>query len=238
MAFPNLPRTQGLRSKSFIPPTIDGSKTIPEIVDWHLTNNPGHTIFTYHQESSGEFKTISWKEAIHAIHTAAFLLASRLEGLGVRVTDDHAPVVGIFATSGDVFGCSTRATQVLTAFSDTISYILTELGLFRAGYIPFTISPRNSPAALSHLLSAAKVEHLLVSGEPGIKQTANQALAMDQSLGDSSFISDVLFFSDLLREKEEQLKLYPERKFKLDSHMIYIHSSGENSKDVLRTYHL
>jgi hypothetical protein len=101
MSFPRIPRSQGLLSKTFNPPALDGSKTIPEIVDWHLVNNPEHPLFVYNQESTGQTKTILWKDGVRGIHNAASLLGSRLEALGLCVTADRAPVVGIFAASGE-----------------------------------------------------------------------------------------------------------------------------------------
>jgi acyl-CoA synthetase (AMP-forming)/AMP-acid ligase II len=112
---------------------------------------------------------------------------------------------------------------------DTISYFLSELGLFRAGYVPFLISTRNSSAALAHLLSAASVEHLLVSGDPGTMHVVAQALAVVPGLDISSFVSDMPHVTDVLPEGENQSTLYAERNFKLESSVVYIHSSGKGA---------
>lgn len=70
---PPYPRTQALSSKTFDIPPIDGSLTIPEIYDWHLTHTPEHPIFEF-VAADGETRVIKYPEACRAIYKASQLM--------------------------------------------------------------------------------------------------------------------------------------------------------------------
>lgn len=90
-----IPNTQGLSSKTFRVPPLDGSLTLPEIWDWHLEYSPNHPLFVYN-EKDGSQTTLYFREAIHAIHRAGWLVRSRLP----EAILDTRPVIAILAMSG------------------------------------------------------------------------------------------------------------------------------------------
>ncbi|KAK0192594.1 male sterility protein-domain-containing protein [Armillaria mellea] len=94
-AIPLPPQTQALTSKTFTPPPLDGSLTLPEIYDWHSKHNTGHRLFVYIQQDETP-RTICWPEAVRAVHTGAKLFRDRL---GWKPDADEKPVVAILAIS-------------------------------------------------------------------------------------------------------------------------------------------
>lgn len=102
--FPPLPRTQALNSKTFRPPPLDGTLTIPEIFDWHLRNTPDHPLLEY-VEDDGSIRSILWPEAVRAIHRTARLMRV-LMGCDPEQCPDVSsgvPVIAILAGAGECF---------------------------------------------------------------------------------------------------------------------------------------
>lgn len=95
LPIPPLPRTQALNSKTFRPPPIDGSLTVPEIYDWHLENSPEHPLFMYSNDD-GTSTTIKWSEGVKAIHRAGRLI-QRLTGCQ---SPAKVPILAILANTG------------------------------------------------------------------------------------------------------------------------------------------
>lgn len=87
----------------FIPPPLDGSLTIPEIYDFHYSNNPDHPLFIY---DDGGVQTIPWRQAVKAIHRAARMV----QGIHIPHVQigSEPPVVAILAVIGDTQLLSTR----------------------------------------------------------------------------------------------------------------------------------
>ena len=59
---------------------------------------------------------------------------------------------------------------------DTITYFTTMVGIVRAGYAVFPISPRNSPEAVADLLSKTAATHILVGAEQSLQDLTASAL--------------------------------------------------------------
>lgn len=93
---PSFPHPQAQSSSTFIPPPLDGSLTIPEIYDFHLKHNGEHPLFVYDDEN-GVVRTIRWKQAVQAIHTAGRFVRSATREPQAQ---DHTPVVAILAVNG------------------------------------------------------------------------------------------------------------------------------------------
>lgn len=94
------PQTQALSSKTFSPPPLDGSLTLPELYEWHLKNTPNHRLFVFSREHGGT-RTILWPEAVGAVRTGARLVR---RAMGWKSGMNDVPVVAILAASGrDVF---------------------------------------------------------------------------------------------------------------------------------------
>jgi len=94
---PKAPQTQALSSKTFTPPLLDGTLTLPELYEWHLKNTPNHPLFIFPRSNEGN-RTILWPEAVRAIHTGARFVRKIMEWKAGTVRDK--PVIAILAASG------------------------------------------------------------------------------------------------------------------------------------------
>ncbi|CCM02378.1 uncharacterized protein FIBRA_04473 [Fibroporia radiculosa] len=152
-----LPQTEALCKTTFLRPPLDGSLTLPEIFDWHAAHNPKHRVFVYLK--NGGIESICWLETVKAIKVAARIMRSRFRMEG----SEGSPIVGILATS------------------DFIPYFISIMGLIQANYVVFPISPRNSPAAVAHLMHAVGASHILVGHENSMLELSKHALDIFQS---------------------------------------------------------
>jgi hypothetical protein len=98
-----LANPHGATSTTYTQPPLDGSLTVPEIYDWHFQHNPDHVLFVY-SNHRGERTEITWKQGVHAIHRAGRLLAERLSKEGLQPEGPKAPVIAIFAATGNTRG--------------------------------------------------------------------------------------------------------------------------------------
>ncbi|KAJ6471951.1 hypothetical protein C8R45DRAFT_836164 [Mycena sanguinolenta] len=210
--FPHPPRTQARSSLSFVPPPLDGSLTMAQIYDWHFRNTSNHPLFVY-VGTDGTLQNIYWPEAVHAVYVGARILRDRFSWVaGVEAT-----VVAILASS------------------DTIPYATLFMSCLRANYIVFPISPRNSPAAVAHLVNGACVEHLLIGHEPAMLELATAALSIlknDSSHGPCPDISYIPLFEDLFLPAAERTILPEDLPYECngpDAPACVIHSSGSTS---------
>ena len=101
----------------------------------------------------------------------------------------------------------------------------------------FPISPRNSPEAISHLLSSTNAGMLLVSGEPMLQNLATASLSVlkrDKNMDVPMFAMPK--FEDLYalepRKKDDEFVPYPKVKFDHSAPALIIHSSGAYTKMV------
>ncbi|KAJ3522383.1 hypothetical protein NM688_g8882 [Phlebia brevispora] len=186
------PRTQILTSATFQAPPLDGSLTLPEIYDWHAEHSPEHPLFVYGNEE-GPVHTITWAEAVRGIHRAGRIVRDAV----IPVHTDSVPVVAILANS------------------EPISYFTTLVGIMRAGFTAFPISPRNSPVAVAHLIQKTSPVHLVVGPEPAMQELAAAAYELIRKNGVQPPHSSVI---TLLRFKRG-----------LDDHVVIMHSSGSTA---------
>ncbi|KAJ7210009.1 putative aminoadipate reductase [Mycena pura] len=106
-------------------PPLDGSLLLHRIPDFHLLHNPDHVMYTWKDAQTEEIHTLTHLEFCRAVHRAA---------KAVNHLDRTQPV-GVLA------------------LCDTILYHALFLGLMKAGYTPYLMSPRNSPTATVKLLT-------------------------------------------------------------------------------------
>jgi acyl-CoA synthetase (AMP-forming)/AMP-acid ligase II len=124
-------------------------------------------------------------------------------------------------------------TQNVNFRLDTVTYVTTEVGILRAGFAVFPISPRNSPEAVAHLLKKTGARHLLVGGEPMLQKLAAaslQSLRADDHL--EIPLSGMPHFEDLYppgESSDSEFKYYPPVKFDLNSPSLVLHSSGKHA---------
>ncbi|KAF7349949.1 Acetyl-CoA synthetase-like protein [Mycena venus] len=210
---PPAPQTQAHSCTTFRPPPLDGSLSVPQICDWHFYNSPNHKIFVF-ACADGSMRTIYWPEAVHAAWVGAKLLRDRFKWVpGAAAT----PVIAILAAS------------------DTISYFTLINSCFRANYVVFPLSPRNSPPAIAHLLDKVGVKHLLVGHEPSMQDLAAAAFDIlvekypQRELPDVSHVPlfEELFFPENVRTLTPESVPYEYKG--PDAIVLILHSSGSTA---------
>ncbi|KAJ6555930.1 hypothetical protein B0H19DRAFT_1210704 [Mycena capillaripes] len=192
---------------------LDGSLSVPQIYDSHFYNSPNHKLFVF-ACADGSMRTIYWPEAVHAAWVGAKLLRDRFKWVPSVA---ETPVVAILATS------------------NTISYFTLINSCFRANYVVFPISPRNSFPAIAHLLDKVGVKHLLIGHESSMQELAVAALDIlkekyrQRELPD---VSHVPLFEELFFPENERT-LTPESvpyEYKgPDATVLILHSSGSTA---------
>ena len=116
--------------------------------------------------------------------------------------------------------------------TDTATYATIELGVLRAGFTIFPISPRNSPEAVAHLLKKTGSSHLLVGGEPKFRNLAATSLELLRADGHPEIhFCDMPHFGDLYPhdDSDKQFEDYPAVRFDPDAPSLILHSSGQCS---------
>ncbi|KAI0249337.1 acetyl-CoA synthetase-like protein [Lactifluus subvellereus] len=210
-----LPTTQVLNSSTFkAPPLNDKSLCLPDFYEWQYQNSPSHPFFIY-EDGTGKATTISWAEASRGIHRAAHFVASRVPPEDATAALEGRPIV-----------------IAALAATDTVTYVTTEVGILRAGFAVFPISPRNSPEAVAHLLKKTGARHLLVGGEPMLQKLAAASLELLRADGHPEIPqSGMPRFEDIYPHdsSDSEFKHYPPAKFNRNAPSLILHSSGSTA---------
>ncbi|KAF8054252.1 putative aminoadipate reductase [Lyophyllum atratum] len=119
-------------------PPVDGSITIPESIDFHWNHNADLSIFAFNRDGTDDVTEITYLEFGRACHRVA-----------------HHVRPGRAGPDGEVVA--------FIALTDTIMYQAITVGLITAGLVPFPISPRNTPAAVAHLLQKTSCHRLITT---------------------------------------------------------------------------
>ncbi|KAJ7769931.1 hypothetical protein B0H16DRAFT_1516867 [Mycena metata] len=220
---PRPPQTQALRSETFSPPPLDGTLTIAQIYDWHFRHTPSHPLFLYARQD-GSSRTIYWPEAVQAIYVGTRILRDRFDWTAGTTS---MPVVAILSSS------------------DVIPYFTVLMSCLRANYVPFPVSPRNSPSAVAHLIFQAGVSHLLVGLEAALLDFAKRAIDILQEshpgfrAPDMSYVPlfDELFLS--VPDDRFSAEALPFEYMGPDATACIVHSSGSTAfpKPIYWTNH-
>ncbi|KAF5350345.1 hypothetical protein D9758_012816 [Tetrapyrgos nigripes] len=208
---PPLPNTQALKSTTFRPPPLDGSLSLAEIYDWHFKNSTHHPLYVYSPDGI-KSRTISWGEGVAAMYRGTRLLQAIVRG---RSSVNKTPVVAVLASY------------------DAITTFTVVMSIMRADFICFNISPRNSAAAVSHLLKKVAVDHVLVSSDAGLQDLLTEALVLmsGENLTTPS-TSRMPAFEELFQpnwEMEIFDDLPPVRRKHEDDIVLAVHSSGSTA---------
>lgn len=103
----------------------------------------------------------------------------------------------------------------------------TEIGLFRAEAVAFLISPRNSTAAIAHMVEKTGTQYLLVS-----EDLKNLAMTAIESVENAPQVALMPKFEDLYPESGSQFEpMPPLRSRNADDLVTILHSSGK-SQDI------
>ncbi|KAF5351581.1 hypothetical protein D9758_007201 [Tetrapyrgos nigripes] len=170
------------------------------LFEYQGANSPEHPLFCY--DEGGELKTIYWKDGIAAIRRAAGLVRDYVPRDGEGV-----PIVAVLA------------------HVDSMTCFATLAGIMRAGYYPFPLSARNSPAAIAHLLRTKNVQHVLVNKEGPMKGLINASLQKSELI---VHVHDMPTFDELYNSTKS-VDLPPVEGVTQESVAVILHSSGSTA---------
>lgn len=218
------PQTIAIQSNTFRPPPLDGSITVPEMYDWHLKNSPDHPIFVYSDED-GATSTIKIEEAVKAMHRAGRRIQRAMSY--DRAVVSTVPFLAILANTGTQHRFFTDFLALISS-PDTITFYTTMVGAMRVGLAPFPISPRNSPAAVAHLITKVNAPYMLVGPESNLQDLAAQAFEiLKQSNTVLPHMATMPVFEDLYeQDSSAPFEPLPPLKFDMDDPVVVMHSSG------------
>lgn len=115
---------------------------------------------------------------------------------------------------------------------DTLTYWALLTGVMRAGYTCFVVSPRNSSAALTHLLKATQCQALFVSSDEPMQSLSRTAIAnVDKDIA----IGRVPEFTDVFTDDGSVFTLLPSQApDSMDVPALITHTSGSFSFTLLK----
>lgn len=103
-------------------------------------------------------------------------------------------------------------------------------GIFRTGYTAFPVSPRNSPAAVAHLLRKANVSHVLVGPESALQGLIATSLSLlKDDEGPKPSVSEIPAFDEIYRPESEHFEPLGPGTFKFENAAVILHSSGSTA---------
>jgi acyl-CoA synthetase (AMP-forming)/AMP-acid ligase II len=109
---------------------------------------------------------------------------------------------------------------------DQITYFTLIAGILRAGYQVFPVSPRNSDAAIAHLLQSTGCNYVFVSADSAMQKLAGAAATKIVALGGQINLIPVPSFVELYDKSTTGDFLPPMRKLDLEAPAVILHSSG------------
>lgn len=117
--------------------------------------------------------------------------------------------------------------------SEPLTFFTVAVGIMRAGFAVFPISPRNSPAAVAHLLRKTSPAHLLVGPEPSLKELVAASYKIFKEDGaEPPRFSEMPFFDAIYEKGLAPFEPLPPVKRGLDDIVLIMHSSGEPASCV------
>ncbi|KAL1743867.1 hypothetical protein HDZ31DRAFT_39949 [Schizophyllum fasciatum] len=194
---------EGKRNNALVHVPLEKGLLFPQASDFNLEHNPDFTCFAY-AEADGTVREITYLEFGRAVHRAAHAL--RREG-------PEGTVVAFIA------------------LSDTLLYHAITVGLMKAGFVPFPISPRLSPPAVANLLRVSNAHHLLTTQHT--LHALIDALKKELGEGHALKISEVPPLSAVFPHLAEETAAHDFEPYPAsavtstpEDVVIYLHSSG------------
>ncbi|KAF9479408.1 acetyl-CoA synthetase-like protein [Pholiota conissans] len=108
-------------------PPIDGSLLWPDTLAFHEKHNADQAFYVWKEDDAKEITELTYGEFVKAARRAPHLLDPRID-------------------------ISSRPVVAIVALADTLVYQTVVTGMISAGVVPFPISPRNTAAAIAHLM--------------------------------------------------------------------------------------
>ncbi|KAJ7142097.1 hypothetical protein C8R43DRAFT_954442 [Mycena crocata] len=201
---------QGINSPTFSATPLDGSLTVPQILDLQLKQSPDHTAYIY-DDAQGEIVHVKFSQYIGAVHAAATRILCDM----AAYRGQGATVIGIFADTDTLSYCEVSLILCLSGVSDLRDHL---------GLVPFCISPRNAAPGLANLLEKTNPTVVYVSPHGTLKDVLSEALAIATK---ELPVFQALSFEQFRGETCEPLP--PISTAPMDSTALILHSSGSTS---------
>ncbi|GJE96032.1 acetyl-CoA synthetase-like protein [Phanerochaete sordida] len=191
------------------PPPIDGSlSSLLEFADYQATHHGELPWLIYPaQPSSNNLAAVSFAEMVSASHRIAHAIRPRREGTDGRV-------------------------MAVILHTDAIVYVAVLLGVLRAGFVPYPISPRNSPQGVEHMLKTTACLDILAHASTAVLvRQACEELALNSKhvrVHDLPPMSEMLPTLFGKADQPSTFSPYPasERPADPESPWLIVHSSG------------
>ncbi|KAF8174362.1 hypothetical protein K438DRAFT_1849366 [Mycena galopus ATCC 62051] len=191
---------------NFLPPLLEFSLNVAELFNLHIAHDNQSAAYSWADEE-GRITDVSHFEVARAAHRAARILRPQRDGPDGQV-------------------------MAIVAHTDALIYQTIVAGCLIAGLVPFPIFHRNSPVAITHLLSTAG-SHRLLTTKSSLGYLLDPVSA-DFSCMDPPYalsIEEIPLLGQLYphlshEKKEHPFKPYPSGTAKIDDLAFYLHSSG------------
>ncbi|KAF8514478.1 hypothetical protein JB92DRAFT_2789445 [Gautieria morchelliformis] len=216
-------------SNTFSRPPIDGTLTVDQLYDWHRVHSPRAAAFVFPKDN-GLQTTLTWKALADGITKGAEIIQSSIpvsQGTNNQLQQRDPIVVGILATA-----------DVITYTTFIFSHIrLTHPSTSGRPLLPFPISPRNSAAAVAHLVHTTGVKYLWVTEGP------MRAIA-EEALGQGGLVNTMIMtfpsFAEMYSSIPDTILSASEKHdhavaVSLDQPALIMHSSGSTAFPKPRT---
>ncbi|ETW75335.1 hypothetical protein HETIRDRAFT_461285 [Heterobasidion irregulare TC 32-1] len=205
-------KSQATRSTTFTVPPLDGTLSIPQVFDFHAQESRDHPLFVF-EDAAESLAHVTYDHFMRAAHRAARTFTE------YQMNMDHAlsssKKVPIFA---------------VLAAADSMTYVATMIGIIRAGYCAFLVSPRNSPPAIAHLLSITQSDFLLTSADTVTQDIVHKAVDILQKNGGTIAVRDIPRFEELFHDVAVSFEPLPQMQTpSMDDVAIILHSSGSTN---------
>ncbi|KDQ19579.1 hypothetical protein BOTBODRAFT_170655 [Botryobasidium botryosum FD-172 SS1] len=209
---PAPPTQQAVDSPTFSSPSVDGTLSLPQMVDYNLIHNPNHPCIRYKSPATSglAYEELSWGDVARAIHRAARFVKSCAEATVTSATGP--PVIAILATA------------------ELPHYLTFAHGVSRAGYVAHYISTRNSPPTATHLFMETRVTYVFVDESlRALADSAIEGLASKESAIIPHTFKSPAFNELCVLDDPDFEPLPPMETPDLDSVAVILNSSGSTS---------
>ncbi|KAJ7127122.1 acetyl-CoA synthetase-like protein [Mycena epipterygia] len=208
-------------SPTFRLPPLDGTLTVPELLDWNAEHSPEHPYFVY-ANNDNETVSVTHGQMWHAIRSAAATVRGHVQLLQSRYDAQERP-----ADRGPTIG--------ILASADNISYTVLMLAIMRLGFVVFPLSTRNSVAAIAHLIRQTQVIQLFVSPDPAMQRLSREAVELLMKEGYAVQVLPMIQFKPGHTGTVSSEIEFP--RLGLDKVVCIYHSSGSSSFPKPIPYH-
>ncbi|KAF8971811.1 hypothetical protein BDZ97DRAFT_1913708 [Flammula alnicola] len=193
-------------------PPLDGCFTLPETLAFHWKHNADLPVYVFSQDGKEEVTEVSYGQFVRACHRVR-------QALGISFEASAKPVVA------------------LIALADTLVYQTILVGMMSAGLVPFPISPRNTAAAVAHLLKKTSCHYIFTTHHTLKDLADNVANEFKSTDPDYDLVIKEIpslfqlfpeFLENPIHDEMDSFAHYPadDRTPDLDDIALYAHSSG------------